>query len=518
MLKTRRWHPSIKIQFFIVICTIAVTFVGILTFLNLFFYDRYYTYERKQALLEIYQQVYTSYENDQVKLDDSLENIENHTGVRISIVNLEKGMIYNSIFRGPVNAGKEENHEIIFYDMLEAGAVLSEIDREALLEKGYLYITIDGIDGIDGIAGRAPQTPENFAPVNQFLCLVGLLNQDTIILERIPVSYIKQNSSFNSTFLFVTSLFTLPICIVFAYWLSRRFTRPLIEIEEVATAMAKLDFSKQYTRTSEDEIGQLGKSINQLSAHLKAAIDQLKCANAELAFEIKEKERIDSMRREFIVNVSHELKTPLAVIQGYAEGLRVGVTDNEEDREYYCDIIVDEAQRMNRMVMQLLSLSKLELGRQPPELTDVDLYALCSQLVEKTRVLAQNRQICFDGVQAVVYADAQMMEQVVSNYLSNAIRYTPDGGKIRMYTTQELPDKVIFSIENEGDNIAPEALPFLFDQFYRTDKARSRESGGTGVGLSIVRAIIDLHGGSCGVENIPEGVRFWFTVSALPQV
>lgn len=512
MLKKMRWHPSIKIQFFIVICTIAVTFVGILTFLNLFFYDRYYTYERKQALLEIYQQVYTAYDNDQVALDDSLQNIENHTGVRISIVGEDKGMIYNSIFRGPANDEKEENHEIIFYDMMTAGAVLSEIDWEALRKEGYLYITIDGV------ANRAPQIPENPAPVNQFLCLVGMLNEDTIILERIPVSYIKQNSSFNSTFLFVTSLFTLAICIAFAYWLSRRFTRPLIEIEEVATAMAELDFSKQYTGTSEDEIGRLGQSINQLSAHLKEAIDQLKRANAELAFEITEKERIDSMRREFIVNVSHELKTPLAVIQGYAEGLRVGVTDNEEDREYYCNIIVDEAQRMNHMVMQLLSLSKLELGRQPPELTDVDLYALCSQLVEKTRVLSQNRQICFDEVQATVYADAQMMEQVVSNYLSNAIRYTPDGGKIRMYTTQEPPDKVIFSIENEGENIASEALPFLFDQFYRTDKARSRESGGTGVGLSIVRAITDLHGGSCGVENIPGGVRFWFIVSALPQV
>lgn len=497
---------SIKIKLFAVICAIALAFVGILTVLNVFFYDDYYFYERRKALADIYNDVNKQYSGEVSEISAKLEQMENTTGVRLAILSPDGEIKYDSIYREhqPRQQWSLPGYSIQLYDFPLGGAVVTQDNFVEMQRQGYTYVTIED----DRARGDK-------IPSNSFLCLLGLVDGGLeMLVARVPLAYMEQNSTFNLTFLCITALFTLLICMVVAYLASRQFTRPLTEIEEVATAMADLDFSKQYTGNAKDEIGRLGMSINQLSEHLEQAITALKNTNEELAREIDEKERIDSMRREFIVNVSHELKTPIALIQGYAEGLRVGITTSEADREYYCDTIVDEAQHMNHLVMQLLDLSKLELGRETPEPVDVDLYALCRSVVEKTAVLADERGLRLDYTHTheIMYADYGMADQVVTNFVSNAIRYTPIGGNIQMAASAEPDGAVIFSIENEGEPIAEEERELIFEKFYRTDKARSRESGGSGIGLSIVRAIAEAHGGACGAENVPGGVRFWFRV------
>ena len=251
-----------------------------------------------------------------------------------------------------------------------------------------------------------------------------------------------------------------------------------------------------------------------MSAYLEQTISELQQSNDQLAQEIQEKERIDSMRREFIVNVSHELKTPIALIQGYAEGLTAGVADDPEDRKYYCDTIADEADHMNKLVMQLLSLSKLELGAEQTYNEDIDLHALCAEAVRKTAVLCESRGLTVQhgSTNVTVRTDGDLLDQVLMNYLSNAIRYTVDGGRIEISAVR-TGSTVRLTVFNEGDGLPEEELPKIWEKFYRTDRARTREAGGTGIGLSLVRAIADTLHGSCGAENVEGGIIFWFELT-----
>ena len=287
-------------------------------------------------------------------------------------------------------------------------------------------------------------------------------------------------------------------------------------MNRAANAMAALDFSQKVQTRGEDEVAQLGRSLNQLSDHLERAVDELQRSNAHLSRENEEKARIDAMRREFIINVSHELKTPIALIRGYAEGLREGVADDPEDRKYYCDTICDEALRMNEMVLQLLSLSKLEDGRETAEYAPVDLAALCAAAIDKIAPLAEEHGLHITSTvePAVIQSDEDLLDRILSNYLTNAIRYTPHGGAIHISTAHTPDGGTVLRVYNEGDGVAPDEIDRLWDKFYRTDKARSRESGGTGIGLSIVRAAADLLHGRVWAANEESGIAFYLALPA----
>ena len=223
------------------------------------------------------------------------------------------------------------------------------------------------------------------------------------------------------------------------------------------------------------------------------------------------------MRREFIVNVSHELKTPIALIQGYAEGLTAGVADDPEDRKFYCDTIADEAGHMNRLVMQLLSLSKLELGAEQTFYEEIDLHEMCRDAVQKTAVLCESKNLSVDcaDTHVTVRTDSGLLEQVLMNYLSNAIRYTAEGGSIVISAVRN-GGRTRLTVFNAGEGLPEDELPKIWEKFYRTDRARTREAGGTGIGLSLVRAIADTLHGDCGAENVPGGIAFWFDIPDAP--
>ena len=321
---------------------------------------------------------------------------------------------------------------------------------------------------------------------------------------------------FNFTFLMISAIFALIVCLILGYMLAGKFARPLKEMTEVADSVAKLDFSKKYTGSNTaDEIRQLGDSINKMSEYLDQSITELKDMNIRLEEEIKQKQKIDDMRKEFIINISHELKTPIALIQGYAEGLKIGINESEEDKNYYCDIIVDEAHRMNHMVLQLLNLSKIELGNTLPIYTEFELYELAEAVVSKTRVMWQEKGLHIDmsGIgDETVNADWDMMEQAGTNYVTNAIDHTPNGGTI---TLSSYSDKThyIFKVRNQGQRLAPDEMEKIWDKFYKLDKSRTRVSGGgSGIGLSIVRAMMNAHHGGCGVVNTEDGVEFYLTL------
>ena len=284
----------------------------------------------------------------------------------------------------------------------------------------------------------------------------------------------------------------------------------------VGLAALVLGSALMYTGDSEDEIGVLGHSMNTLSERLKDTIGELKTANNELQKDIEEKIKIDETRKEFIANVSHELKTPIALIQGYAEGLTEGMAEDEDSRNYYCEVIMDEAGKMNKMVKQLLTLTALEFGNDMPVMERFDITALIRGILASAGILLQQKEarVVFEQKEPVwVWADEFKIEEVITNYLNNAMNHLDGERQITIGIFRE-GDQVRITVFNTGQHIPEEDLDNLWTKFYKVDKARTREYGGSGIGLSIVKAIMDSHNKSCGVENVDGGVEFWFTVDS----
>ncbi|MBR5337406.1 MAG: hypothetical protein IK152_05430 [Lachnospiraceae bacterium] len=241
-------------------------------------------------------------------------------------------------------------------------------------------------------------------------------------------------------------------------------------------------------------------------------VTRLKAANAKLSEDIKEKIEIDDMRKEFLANVSHELKTPIALIQGYAEGLKEGVASDEESRAEYCDVIIDESAKMNNMVRQLLNLTRLESGTESLSMENFDITELLKSRITAFEIKARQLGVYFilgNDEPCIVCSDPSKVEEVIDNYISNAIDHASGEKRIDVSFTV-INDKLRVNVFNTGEPIPEEALEKVWIKLYKVDKSRNRQFGGFGLGLSIVKAIMEELGNGYGVENCSDGVVFWF--------
>ena len=346
--------------------------------------------------------------------------------------------------------------------------------------------------------------------------MYGFMENDASFIMRMGVESIRESFSVFNQFFVIISGIVIVVGIIAMFFVAKRFSKPILELADISRRMTDLDFGAKYVGTSSDEIGVLGNSMNEMSQKLEQTISELKKANNELQKDIQKKNEIDEMRKEFISNVSHELKTPLALISGYAEGLADCVNDDEENRNYYCEVIMDEASKMNKMVKQILSLNKLEFGH---EITEMEHFDIC-QVIEGIKqsfdiLFEQNNIKCMLELSGnmMVWADEFRIEEVISNYISNAVNHC-EGEKIIKIKTEKIADKVRVSVFNTGKNIPDEEIDKIWIKFYKLDKARSREYGGSGIGLSIVKAIMEAHNQNYGVSNTMDGVEFWFELDA----
>jgi len=242
-----------------------------------------------------------------------------------------------------------------------------------------------------------------------------------------------------------------------AYLFSRRFTRPVLELAQIARKMSELDFETKFEVDSEDEdeIAVLGNSINSLSENLERTISELKGANIELQNDIERKTQMDEVRKEFLSNVTHELKTPIALIQGYAEGLKDNINEDPESREFYCEVIIDEATKMNKMVKKLLSLNQLEVGTAQPEIERFDIIPLVRAVLDSTEILFRQKQAVLElraEESEYVWADEYMMEEVFTNFISNALNHV-SGRMLIEVCLKRVGDKVRLSVYNSGEAI-----------------------------------------------------------------
>ena len=320
-------------------------------------------------------------------------------------------------------------------------------------------------------------------------------------------------SSAVNVYLGMTFALVLAVSVII-FIIVTRFTDPLVEMNDITKDMAALNFERKCGDYGKDEIGELGRSINTLSTALDATLIDLKDKNEQLEKDIERRHALDNARKSFISNVSHELKTPIAIISGYAEGLCEGISDDPEVIREYCQIINDESQKMNSLVVELLELSKLESKSQPFNPVEFDLgQKIASVLSHLSLQFEQNGITVVNNVPSplMCYAQEEKIEIAVRNYVTNAVSHCSGEKRIEL-NCADRGECVEISVFNTGENIADADLPELWDSFYRADKAHGRSENRFGLGLSIVKSIMVNHNCKYGVKNVENGVVFTLEV------
>ena len=332
---------------------------------------------------------------------------------------------------------------------------------------------------------------------------------------------IDENAHSAISVMVITSVAALATALLVVYFYSKRFTKPLIEMRDVTKHISEMDFSQKCTANTNDEIGELSASINRLSDSLRETLDDLSEKNKKLEDDIAREQRVDKMRKDFISNVSHELKTPISIIQGYAEGAKLLSQGGEAEKAgEYCEIIRTEAERMNTLVLQLLELSRYESGVMQAQKEVFDLGELITQYLTAVSLRFTEAGItcsCDLPEKSPCCADKTKIRMVLNNFISNACAHASGEKQIRVSVTDADSTHFVLRVFNTGAPIAEEDIDKIWGSFYRADKAHSREEGRFGLGLSIVSEIQKLHGEKYGVENLPDGVEFWVTIQKADE-
>ena len=481
--------------------TLSLVILLIIIFLilvNNFVLGRFYLYSKRQTLKSVYRTVNDYYNNDKSEnFEEKLEQIAIQNNFDILIRNNENVNIYTS----------NKDFYSTFGQMNEMTSRFN-IGVGELIEQSDNFVIKKIKDSKNGIT---------------YILLSSTLDNGYLLYIRIPISSIQESVKISNNFLYLMAGFAILIAAVIVSYVSRKFTDPILELNDIAKKMSNLDFSHKYRiKDVDDEINNLGRSINVMSDKLERTINQLRNSNIELEKDIEEKSKIDEMRKSFISDVSHELKTPIALIQGYSEGLLENVNTDEESRKFYAEVILDETNKMDKLVKQLLELMKLEYGKRQFNDKKFNIVEVEKEVVRKSKVMLEEKKVKIEfnlSEEINVFADDFYIEQVISNYITNAIKHVKeiDGKKVISIVNEVNieKNKVRVKIFNTGENIAEEHINRIWNRFYKVDESRNRTDGGTGIGLSFVKAIMNNYGNRYGVTNKEDGVEFYFDLDLI---
>lgn len=460
--------------------------------INAFFLTTIYSVGRRTNLLQAYDVIKYYVDNgtiDSMEFSTEMERICNTYNINYIITDADSNTVKTSI--NDPEAFNHQLRDIIFSRYTGSQKVLEETEN-------YILSNIYDVDN-----------------QMEYMAMWGNLGNDNFFMLRTSMDGVRTSVKIANIFMMIVSFGVFAVACIVIYYVAKRISDPIIELAGISEKMANLDFDTKYTGDSNNEIAILGHNFNEMSVKLEQTIGSLKTANMELQKDVQNRERIDEMRKDFMTNVSHELKTPIALIQGYAEGLQEGIIDDPESRDYYCEVIIDETRKMNHLVQQLMSLSQLESGGDINDMERFDITGLVNNCIESEKILAEQDEIkvFFEKNNPIyVWADEFKVEQVFRNYFSNAIHHCAGDKEVHVKIVQE-EDIARISVFNTGNPIPEDAVEHLWDKFYKVDKARTREYGGSGIGLSIVKAIMDSHHQKYGVTNYENGVEFWFELA-----
>lgn len=469
-------------------------FVGLILFMivvfmivNGSFLEKYYISNKKSEFIKVYTMVQEGVENGTISSETpekDLGRLTEKNNISIAVIDSEYNVVYTNV--------REKQMMVV-----QLFGYLYDKNHQEVLEKTDSYDICKSVD------------PQNNT---EYLTMWGNFDNGDIFIMRSPLESIRSAVTIFNRFIGVVGGCVILVSVLLAWYFSKRITEPIKELATLSQKMADLDFDAKYTSGGSNEIGVLGENFNRMSERLEQTISNLKEANYKLQKDIEQKEKRENMRSEFLGNVSHELKTPIGLIQGYAEGLKEGVNDDPESREFYCEVIMDEAGKMNRMVKNLLALNQLEFGEDDVQFERFDITSLILGVLQSLDILIEQKeaQVIFRHKNPIyVWADEFKVEQVVRNYVNNALNHVDGEKVIEIKITQEN-DVAKITVFNTGTPIPEEDLPHIWEKFYKVDKARTREYGGNGIGLSIVKAIMDSFGKGYGAINHTNGVEFWF--------
>ena len=476
-------------RIFLNVGVIFAVFVLVLSLANVSLLVRFYSFKQKNLLEEQIKIVDSLDISERTQVTQTLSDISDKYNFEIEIYNANGTILYTTY-------GSQ------MMDFFAHGRENFNMQHERL-------ITIERQELGDGVVFESAR--QRFGNKEFLLCSKEI--ESGIYAEvRIQKELITASANIANEFITIIAVICFVISIIWVFWFARRFAEPIARMNSVTKDISMLDFSRKVEVTGQDEIGQLAVSINEMSDSLSHALYELQAANTKLKGEIETERQLDAMRRAFVANVSHELKTPISIISGYAEGLKLNI--NSEAREEYCNTIIDESHRMNELVLSILELSKYESGQIPLNCCEFNLGELIVPMVKRIFATAEVDVECNVEEKLHAYADPLQTEQALKAYLENAAAHTPKGGRISV-GVEVKGDKIRINVSNTGSHIEEEEMPQIWQSFFRGDTSHKRESGRFGLGLSIVSAICQRHGTSCGVYNTEDGVCFWLE---LPSV
>jgi len=464
---------TIRTKLFLLFFVSIVSLVGFGLILNTFFLETFYIYKNEENFVSMSDMIQQELKKDIMRDVENVERYIEELGrdheINIEVVSQEAKILYSSVPKGQRGELLPGEIEKLF------------IAQQKFLKSNYVYKTVE------------KENQENQSPKLVYIQSVG--KNDYLILSK-PLKGIRESVQITNQFGFFTGGLIILVGGLVIWILSRKVTRPILEMNRVAEQISELDFENHVNVTSEDEIGQLGSSINAISEKLDLSINELKAD-------------IDR-RKRLVRDISHELKTPIGVIKGYSEGLSYGVADTPEKVSGYLNTIVDECNRMDQMVKELLELSKYEYSEKKLDIRKFKVNDIFNTLSERFMPIFDESGIVFDKtiqVESEMVADYNLISRALSNYLTNAVKYIDDRKVIKM-SAHEDSEGIIISVYNSGDAIPEVELAKIWDVFYKIDETRTRSSAGSGLGLSIVSQVVKLHNGQAFAVNKKEGVEF----------
>lgn len=479
-----------KLFFSVLLCTVLLFVVNWL--LNNFALVSYYGRQKEKILVESFEEINSMYGRGDELQENRLYQLSN-----------------------------SQNVNVIIWD----GRTVLYEDRPGGWRDRVLWFPSDRI-AENG--GYLLETKSDEKMGSSFITLWGILDNGYCVRMQTPVAAIEESVDITNRFLILSGSVTLLVGLVVVLAIARSFTRPVEALSRIAGGMAQLDFSERYDVKGSDELSDLGRSVNRMSEVLERTISELRAANEQLREENEQKTRQNEARRAFIANVSHELKTPIALIQTYAEGLREDIAAGAGNRDSYCEVIEDEAAKMSGLIGKMTALMQLEDGSGQLEPERFDIAELLRNLMSRNVPLFEKRGITPvlpPEVPCFVEADAYLIENVLVNYLSNALHHVPDGGRVEGWIAPSEEGRLRISVFNTGRHIPQTELPRIWESFYKVDKARTRAYGGSGIGLSLVAAVMKAHHMPYGVVNrvLPTadggtdcGVEFYIELESRP--
>ncbi|AFS79334.1 sensor protein SrrB [Gottschalkia acidurici 9a] len=477
---------SIRFKLSIVFTILIVSLQLIFFVVNAYFLEDIFIFGNKKMMIKMYEE-YKGKLGEGYGQEELINNISEQYGGNITLIDENMNLIIStSSFLGRKKFDNRHTPTLELFNRVK-----DDIDE-------YVFFTF---------------SPDREGRMNSII-FIGKISENKYLVSEKPIGDVRKSSDIAQKYIVSSGLVTITVGSIIIFFLSKKLTKPIISINDVAKEISKLNFNTKVNIDTNDELSVLGNSINDISDKLSFALTELQNANSKLQEDIERERNLEKMRRKFVSSVSHELKTPISMIQGYADGLKFNIAKNPDDMKYYCDVIIDESKKMNYLIKDLLDLSSYESGTFKIIKESFDITKMVENIIERYKKNLEIENITLDvdmPEKCIVNADKIRMEQVIFNFLNNAKKHVGYDGNISI-VIKEIGNGTYMSVYNTGKHIKESEIDNIWTSFYKSNYNTSTREDGTGLGLAIVRAIIDLHDGKYGVKNIDNGVIFWIEI------